>query len=247
MKKEKKQQAGAPLSERLRQRLRVQNEDRLYFVLQLLFGFTQILLAYVAFLANNLAQTGTLLMAIFGALLMLLAGKCWKSRAVRVLVRVIAALAVLGFTAIIVIDALTTQITDTTGFNYVTRATSDYVGQILANLCLMVQPLVLLLFIVFAIAARRGEKKADMRILQIGSWLLPVFAIVTLVLAGEEGMTRLAFTGDLLGVISNQVLLIAYLVCTLASVLAVFMAYPFGVKAVKKAVEKARAKLAEKK
>lgn len=218
---------------RRRQRLRIQNEPRFYFILQLIFAAAQILLAYTLFLADSLSSSGVIIFALFGAVMMLLAGKAWQNRTVRRLGRALSGAVLLLFLVVLLVDVLTTRVTDTHGLEYVSRTVTDYLGQTAAYCCVLVQPLVLVLFPTFAIAARRVGAKSDIRILQIGSWALPALSALTLALTYEDGVKRLSFRTDLFG-ISCRTLLVIYLVCTAASVLAVFMSYPYGIRPLKR-------------
>lgn len=230
-------------SARLQQRMRIQDEPRFYFVLQLVFAAAQILLAYVAFGEQNIANTGIWLFAVFGVLVMMMAGKGWQSRGIRVCGRILSAVVLLFFLVILLLDVFTTQIYEATGTRFITREPADYLWQFLCYLCQFVQPLLLMLFPTFAIASRRMQKRIDIRALQIGSWVLVLMAVGTLVLSYESGMTRMAFTSDMLG-IPNQVLLIAYLICTLAAAFSVIMLYPYGIQWLKRRIDTARTRSA---
>lgn len=231
-----------PLRERLQQRLQIQNEARFYFILQLIFAAAQIALAYVAFWEQNFTRGGVILFAVFGIILMLIAGKGWQSAGMRVLGRVLSVAAILLFTVVSILDAFTAQKYDSTGLNLVSRTLGDQMGHLVCRLCQYVQPLALLLFPAYLIGARRVQRTADIRTVQIGSWAIVLLAFATWMLSREEGVTRMIFSSELLG-ISNNILLIAYLIATLASVVSVLMLYPYGVQWVKKMVDKARGEL----
>lgn len=235
---EKKNSNQQGFGDKMRARMTIQNEGRFHFVLQLVFAFAQIAVAYVAFLSDNLASSGVLLFGVFGALMMLLAGKGWQNRAARIAGRVVAAITVLGFLGILTVYTFITRVSEPIGTAFVTRTAGDYIGQLLASLSAMLQPVLLVLFPTFVIAARRTQQTTDIRILQIGGWSLPLMAAVTLALSYEDS-TRLFFHADFLGM-GNRVLLYFYLLCTLASVATVFLSYPYGTRWIKAKIEKGR-------
>lgn len=206
----------------------IQDEKRLYFVLQLIFAALQILLCYTLVLQNNMSRAGVIIFALVGIGLMLLAGKCWQSRGARVFGRVIMVLLLAVFSVVVLLDVFTTGVTDATGVHLVARSFQSYADQLIADAARFVQPLLLVFFPTLAIAARRVGEKADIRLLRIDTWLTVLMAAATLVAAVEPGeITVLDFRVDLFG-ISPTVLLVIYLVCTLASVFAVHMSYPYA-------------------
>ena len=77
--------------ERIRRFLNIQNEERVYFVLQLVFAALQCVLAYVTIGQGSFNQFGIALFVVYGAVLALLAAKGWQHKAVRILGRTLAA------------------------------------------------------------------------------------------------------------------------------------------------------------
>ena len=242
MKKNNKEpkEAAESRESRLKRRFTVENEGRLYFVLQLVFAFAQILLAYVAFIEKNYAYTATIaVIALFGALMMLMAGRGWQVKGFRILGRAIALILPAFILVAITGTVLFTRVTQSAGFAYASRAWTDYVGQFGAYLVLDLQPFLLLFFPTFAIAARRIGKQEDIFAVRLLSWCNFFTALVTLLLSYESAPTRLDYSNSLL-FLSNRALLFIYLVCTAASVFAVFMSYPYGTKWLMKKIEAAR-------
>lgn len=237
MKKEKEKAVKPPFVERLRKRMQIQNEPRFHFILQLVFAFAQIVVAYIAFLSQNLSTGGILLFGIYGALMMLLAGKGWQNRAARMAGRIVAAVTVLIFVGLLTAYTFLLRISEPIGTAFVSRTADDYLWQLLAVFAADLQPVLLMLFPTFVIAARRIGQRADIRTLQIGGWSLVVMAIITLVLSYEGN--RMFFNTELLG-LGNRVFIYFYLLCTVASVTSVFLAYPYGTKWIKRKIEKAR-------
>ncbi len=237
MKKKNDQSAKPAFAERLRRRMQIQDEPRFHFILQLVFAFVQMVVAYIAFLSQNLSTGGMLLFGIYGALMMLLAGKGWQNHTARIVGRVVAAVTVLVFAAFLTAYTFLLRISEPIGTALVERTAGDYAWHLLAVFAADLQPVLLMLFPTFVIAARRVGQRADIRTLQIGGWSLVAMAIITLVLSYEGN--RMFFGTDLLG-LSNRVLIYFYLLCTVASVASVFLAYPYGTKWIKKRIEKAR-------
>lgn len=236
-----KTKATESKEKRIRKRFAVQDEPRLFFVLQIVFSIAQLLLAYVAIGEKNLQQGGMVIFALCGVVLLLLAAKGWQSKGLRILGRALAAILMFGFTAILLLDAFTTQVSTPAGTGYVQRTFGDYMGQFFTNCCLHIQALNLFMFPTFAIAARRMKKTVDIWLLRISSWLLVALSLITL-LFSHDSLTRLDYTATLLDLVPNNVLLFVFLFFTIASSFAVFMLYPYGVKWIKRLVEKARAK-----
>lgn len=206
----------------------IQDEKRLYFILQLIFAALQILLCYTLVLQNNMSRIGIVIFALVGIGLMLLAGKCWQSRGARAFGRVTMILLLAVFSVVVLLDVFTTGVTDSTGINLVARSFQSYADQLIADAARFVQPLLLVFFPTLAIGARRVGEKADVRLLRIDTWLTVLLAAATLVAAVEPGdITVLDFRVDFFG-ISPTVLLVIYLVCTLASVFAVHASYPYA-------------------
>lgn len=226
---------------RIRKRFAVQDEPRLFFVLQIVFSVAQILLAYVAIGEKNLQQGGMVIFALCGIVLLLLAAKGWQAKGLRVLGRALAAILMFGFATILLLDAFTTKVSTPAGTGFVQRTFGDYMGQFLTNCCLHIQALNLFMFPTFAIAARRMKKTVDIWLLRISSWLLVALSLTTL-LFSYDSLTRLDYTAKLLNMVPNNVLLFVFLFFTVASSFSVFMLYPYGVKWIKRLVEKARAK-----
>lgn len=237
MKKEKEKSTKPSFAERLRRRMQIQDEPRFHFILQLVFAFVQMAVAYIAFLSKNLSTGGMLLFGIYGALMMLLAGKGWQNRAARIAGRIVAAATILVFIALLTVYTFLVRITEPLGTAFVARTASDYAWQLLAVFTAMLQPVLLMLFPTFVIAARRVGQRADIRTLQIGGWAIVAMAVITLVLSYEGN--HLFFNTELLK-LNNRVLIYFYLLCTIASVMSVFLAYPYGTKWIKQKVEKAR-------
>lgn len=237
MKKKNDQSAKPAFAERLRQRMRIQDEPRFHFILQLVFAFVQMAVAYIAFLSQNLSTGGMLLFGIYGALMMLLAGKGWQNRAARIAGRIVAAVTVLVFVTLLTAYTFLLRISEPIGTAFVDRTADDYAWQLLAVLAADLQPVLLMLFPTFVIAARRVGQRTDIRTLQIGGWSLVIMAVITLVLSYEGN--RMFFGTELLN-LNNRVLIYFYLLCTVASVTAVFLAYPYGTKWIKKRIERAR-------
>lgn len=235
--------------ERVRRFLNIQNEERVYFVLQLVFAALQCVLAYVIFGQSSFNQFGVALFAVYGVVLTLLAAKGWQQQAVRILGRTLAALVIFGMAAIFVEVSLNSHWESgvTTEFSL---SAKEKLGMYAANLCTWVQGFVLTTLPAFAVAARRTKLKTDVALLHINAWVAVAFAATTLYLYHEpslsgETTTLIAFCAPLFERITAGVLLIVHLVCTLAAAFSVYMLYPFGTKHVKKAVEKARANLPE--
>ena len=146
-----------------KRRFRVQDEKRLYFVLQLILAVLEILLCYVVVLQDNMKRFGIILFAVIGIGLMLLAGKCWQNKGTRVFGRILMLLTFTGFFAVVLLDVLTTGITDITG--PVARDFDSYKGQFMADSALYLQPLILIFFPTLAIAARRTNNPLDVLLL----------------------------------------------------------------------------------
>ncbi|MBO5797764.1 MAG: hypothetical protein J6R77_05395 [Clostridia bacterium] len=240
-----KTKATESKEKRTRKRFRVQDEPRLFFILQMVFSAAQILLAYVAIGEKNLQPGGMAIFALCGVALIMIAFKGWQSRGLRVLGRSLAGLLIFGFAAILVLDAFTTKVSTPNGVGFVERTFGDYMGQLISNFCLHIQALNLFIFPTFAIAARRIGKTVDIWLLRISSWLLVALSAATLILSNDT-LTRLDFTAKLLDLVPNAALLYVFLFFTIASTFAVFMLYPYGTKWVKRLVEKTRAKLGKK-
>ena len=202
----------------------VQDEKRLYFVLQLILAVLQILLFYVFVMEQNMKQFGVLFFALIGIGLMLLAGKGWQNRGARIFGIVAMLLLFVGFAAVVVLDVITFRISDVTGT--VARDFNSYSGQLMANTALYIQPLVLVFFPTLAIGARRVGNPTDIRLLRVVSFLAALTAAITLSLSLESGTTVLAFKDQFLLGLSAKVMLIVYLISTLASVFTVFLLYP---------------------
>lgn len=233
--------------ERIRRFLNIQNEERVYFVLQLVFAALQCVLAYVTIGQGSFNQFGIALFVVYGAVLALLAAKGWQHKAVRILGRTLAALVIFGMAAIFVEVSLNSH-WESGVTTEIALSAKEKLGMYAANLCTWVQSFVLTTLPAFAIAARRTRAKADVALLHITAWVAVLFAAATLYLYHEpslsgEATTLIAFCAPLFERITAGVLLVVHLVCTLATAFAVYMLYPFGTKHIKNAVEKAREKL----
>ncbi len=233
------------------QNMKIQDENRFYFVLQLVFAAAQILLFYVAVAEKNLLQAGIIIFAVFGAGMMLLAGKCWQSRAARGFGRVFSGVVIAFLLVVSVAVALSTGVWEPLGTTTIDRPFSDYLGQIAANLCLYIQPIALLLFPTYAIATRRVRLKSDITLLKISTCLLVILSAITWGLSYEAAPTRLDYTAAPLD-IPCRVLLIAYFICTLASLFSSIILYPGllkekmdAIRAKHQAADKTESKTAE--
>ncbi|MBE6757222.1 MAG: hypothetical protein E7552_01560 [Ruminococcaceae bacterium] len=233
--------------ERVRRFLNIQNEERVYFVLQLVFAALQCVLAYVTFGQSSFNQFGIALFVVYGVLLALLAAKGWQHKAVRILGRALAALVIFGMAAMFVEVSLNSH-WESGVTAEIALTSKEKLGMYAANLCTWVHGFVLTTLPAFAIAARRTKARADIALLHINAWVAVVFAVSTLLLYHEpswsgETTTLIAFCAPLFERITAGVLLIVHLVCTLAAAFSVYMLYPFGTKHIKKMTEKVRAKL----
>lgn len=218
-------QKAAAFSASFRNRLRVQDESRLYVILQLVFTLTNLLLAYVTVAQTNLRSTGVWIFVIYGVLLAVAAGKGWNARICRIATRVLMLIVSLGFLAVVICEVATTQIMEPVGGTYVVRSFGDYMGQFAADACLYVQGIVLATAPALVLAARKNKGRLDVVLLYIDAVLAAVLAAVTLFLALESPQ-RLDYSAELL-FFSNAVLRGMYLISTIALVCAVYVSHPF--------------------
>ena len=227
--------------------LRIQDEGRMFFTLQLVFAALQCVLAYVIVGQQMFNQYGIALFALYGILLLLLATRAWQSKIARIAGRCFAALIIVGVTAMLFIESLNSSWDS----SVITGATFSFkmkMDMFLANVLLYTQSFVLMTFPALAVAARRIKKTCDIVLLHSSAWLTVVFAVGTLLLYYEpswSGNTTalLAYCPPLFGSISADILLFIYVICSLATAFSVYMLYPFGKAFIKARVETARARL----
>jgi len=144
--------------ERIRRFLNIQNEERVYFVLQLVFAALQCVLAYVTIGQGSFNQFGIALFVVYGAVLALLAAKGWQHKGVRILGRTLAALVIFGMAAIFVEVSLNSH-WESGVTAEIALSAKEKLGMYAANLCTWVQGFVLTTLPAFAIAARRTKPR----------------------------------------------------------------------------------------
>ncbi len=236
-KKEKKQKRARLTKERIRRWLNIQDINKVYFALQLVFIALQALLLFV--LLEGSVQPAIPL--IYCAVLLLFA---WKSNyaVCRFFIRFIPAVTLTAVLAAIVGFFVVAK--DVTGVVPYTLTLQERLGFAASYMVIDFEPLWLLCLPALAMAARLGGKKADIVLLHIGAWGGFVLAAGNLVLkySNLAGYT-LMFKGLTLSFFTADLLLWVYAVAALALVFGVFMLYPFGTKRIKALVEKTRAKL----
>ncbi len=236
-KKEKTQKRARLTKEKVRRWLNIQDVNKVYFTLQLVFIALQVLLLIVL-LEGILSPVIPL---IYCAVLLMFA---WKSKYVvcRFFIRFIPAVALTAVLAAIVGFFVVAK--DVTGIMPYTLTLQERLGFAASYLVIDFEPLWLLSLPALAVSARLGGKKADIVLLHIGAWGAFALAVGNLVLKYNNlaGYT-LIFKGLSISFFTADLLLWVYAITALALVFAVFMLYPFGTKRIKSFVEKSRAKL----
>lgn len=236
-KKEKKQKRARLTKERVQRWLNIQNIDKVYFALQLVF-MALLALLFIVLLEGSLNPT---LPLIYCAVLLLFS---WKSKNVicRFFIRFIPTVVLL--TTVVMIVGFTVVAQDTTGVAPLALSMEERIGFAASYLVNPFEFLWLLSLPALAVAARFGQKKCDRVLLHIGAWGAFLLAVGNLIIQYTKvAGYALVFKGLSLSFFSANLLLWVYTVAALALVFAVFMLYPFGTKRIKTMVEKARAKV----
>lgn len=246
-KKEKKQKRARLTKERVQRWLNIQNEEGLYFILQLVFCSLQILLTYITFAQDTFVSNGIGIFLAYAATLLLLAITAWQYTVVRVFSRILIIFLFFGLSAMFIEVAINSHWDNTVIIaNELTK--EQKIGTYISDFLTYVHSIAVLSLPVFIVGSRRIKKKFDIVLLRINACLLVGFSVGTLLVYYEpiwkKGTTRLIdFCAPLFGSITAGVLLWVYVITSLALVFAVFMLYPFGTKRIKTMVEKARAKV----
>lgn len=236
-KKEKKQKRARLTKERVQRWLNIQDMDKVYFSLQLVF-MALLALLFVVLLEGSLNPT---LPLIYCAVLLLFS---WKSKNVlcRFFIRFIPTIALL--TTIVMIIGFTVVAQDTTGVAPLALSMEERIGFAASYLVNPFEFLWVLSLPALAVAARFGQKNFDRVLLHIGAWGTFLLAVGNLVIQYTNiAGYALVFKGLSLSFFSADLLLWVYAVAALALVFAVFLLYPFGTKRIKTMVDKARAKV----
>ncbi len=238
-KKEKKEKRARLTKERIQRWLNIQDINKVYFALQLVF-MALLALLFIVLLEGSLNPT---LPLIYCAVLLLFS---WKSKntVCRFFIRFISAVALL--TTVVMIVGFIMVVQDTTGIAPLALTTQERLGFAAAYLVNPFEFLWLLSLPALAVAARFGKKKFDRVLLHIGAWGVFLLAVGNLVIQYTKvAGYALIFKGLSLSFFSANLLLWVYTITALALVFAVFILYPFGTKRIKAMVEKAREKVSK--
>ncbi len=235
--KEKTQKGIRLTKERIQRWLNIQDINKVYFVLQLVFMALQVLLLIV--LLEGILNP--VIPLIYCAVLLLFA---WKSKYAicRFFIRFIPAVILTAILAAIVGFFVVAK--DVTGITTYALTLQERIGFTASYLVIDFEPIWLLSLPALAVSARLGGKKTDIVLLHIGAWGGLALSVGNLVLKYNNlaGYT-LIFKGLSLSFFTADLLLWVYAITALALVFTVFMLYPFGTKRIKSMVEKTRTKL----